>query len=72
MGSKPLTAYKDKEEIRIPNPYKSEFLKVRGKSLEVLYYVTQIKKDDGVFNKDELTPLIFENGKLIGWGWNYL
>ncbi len=34
----------------------------------VLYYRTHRVKSDGKTNKSETTPLIFENGKLIGWG----
>ena len=34
----------------------------------VLYYRTQRLSDDGVTTKDECTPLVFENGRLIGWG----
>ena len=39
-----------------------------GASYRVLYYRTQRISDDGVTTKDECTPLIFENGQLIGWG----
>ena len=34
----------------------------------VLYYRTQRLADDGVTTKDECTPLVFRNGRLIGWG----
>lgn len=34
----------------------------------VLYYRTQRLADDGVTTKDECTPLVFKNSRLIGWG----
>ncbi len=34
----------------------------------VLYYRTQHTKSDGETTKDETTPLVFKNDKLIGWG----
>ncbi|WP_390881766.1 DUF3192 domain-containing protein [Alteromonas oceanisediminis] len=39
-----------------------------GANYRILYYRTQRITDDGVTTKDECTPLIFENGRLIGWG----
>lgn len=61
------------EEGRINNPYRSEILSNKeGKIFEVLYYCTDEKRIDGAITDDELTPLIFDNGKLIGWGWSFL
>ncbi|NVK54025.1 MAG: DUF3192 domain-containing protein [Alteromonadaceae bacterium] len=34
----------------------------------ILYYRTQRTEDDGVTTKDECTPLVFKNDRLIGWG----
>lgn len=34
----------------------------------VLYYRTQHRHSDGDTSKDETTPLVFKNDKLIGWG----
>jgi len=35
---------------------------------QVLYFRTQRKGGDGVTTKDECTPLVLKNGKLVGWG----
>jgi hypothetical protein len=56
----------------INNPYRSEILPVKDKTLEVIYYVTDVKKNDGAITDDELTPLVFDDGKLIGWGQSFL
>jgi hypothetical protein len=74
-------------EPTVNSPYKSEILLVRAepavarqgkdKTFEVLYYYTDIKSaiytaNPATITDDELTPLIFDNGKLIGWGADFL
>lgn len=39
-----------------------------GVEYRVLYYRTQHTKSDGETTKDETTPLVFMNDKLVGWG----
>jgi hypothetical protein len=39
--------------------------------VEILFYYTDRQADGGITN-DELTPLVFERGELVGWGWSYL
>jgi len=80
MGTKPIGANytelsgkrKITRGITITNPYRSEILQGKDKTLEVIYYVTDDKNNDGAISDDELTPLVFDNGKLIGWGWSFL
>ena len=40
----------------------------KGEALEVLFYYTNRKWANGNITKDECTPIVFEAGKLIGWG----
>ncbi|MCO7191292.1 MULTISPECIES: DUF3192 domain-containing protein [unclassified Pseudoalteromonas] len=35
---------------------------------QVLYFATNSKHSDGVVTKDECTPLLFKNNKLVGFG----
>ncbi len=57
----------------VNNPYRSEMLRLEnGKTLELLYYYTDIKRRDNCITDDELTPLVFHNGELIGWGWSFV
>ncbi len=49
----------------------------KEKTFEVLYYYTDVKDVAYIVNPatitdDELTPLVFDNGKLIGWGVSFL
>lgn len=61
------------ESMKINNPYRNEILRGKDdKTFEVLYYVTDVRKSDTNTSEDELTPLVFDNGKLIGWGWSFL
>lgn len=36
--------------------------------VRVLRYRTQHERSDGVTSEDETTPLVFEDGLLVGWG----
>lgn len=65
------------EIITANNPYRSEIIQGKNKTLEVLYYYTDIKTYDAWLGykgiaDDELTPLVFDEGKLIGWGNSFL
>lgn len=61
LGSEQLTI----DSLTITNPYRSQYIK---DNKEVIFYYTQVKKKDKKVGDDELTPLIFENGILIGIG----
>lgn len=56
----------------INNPFRSEILRGKDKVFEVIYYYTDKKKADSAITDDELTPLVFDNGILMGWGWRFL
>jgi hypothetical protein len=46
----------------------NELYEDNGDTVQVLYYRTQRIEGDGVTTKDECTPLVFKNQKLVGWG----
>ncbi len=48
-------------------PYKSEFYG----SKQMWFYITEWQSD-GKTTLDEMTPLVFENDILLGWGSNFL
>lgn len=56
----------------VNNPYSSEILQGKDKKFSVLYYYTDLKRGDGAITDDELTPIVFEDGKVIGWGRGFL
>jgi len=39
-----------------------------GNQVSILYYRTERKKTTVLSAKDECTPVVFMNGKLVGWG----
>ena len=54
---------------RITNPHRREsFPLADGRRADVLYYYTETHESDGLVSEDELTPLYFEDGALVGWG----
>ena len=71
MGQELMIGYKYQapgyQPLTIPNPYKSEAIKGTGILLE--YYIEAIRLPDGIVSDNELMPLIFKNGKLVGRGW---
>ena len=57
----------------INNPYRVETPKSQnGELYEVLFYNTETKDNDGVVGENELIPIVFEENKVIGWGWAFL
>ena len=64
-------------EPTVNSPYKSEIIQAKDKTYEVLYYYTDIKSvvytaNPATIQDSELTPLVFDNEKLIGWGASFL
>ncbi|MDN3640269.1 DUF3192 domain-containing protein [Simiduia curdlanivorans] len=53
---------------RLGEPDFSEGYTDNDADVRVLFYRTQRQKEDGITSKNECTPLVFRNGKLIGWG----
>lgn len=60
------------KNVTVPSPYHSQYLDVKGKKYFVAYYLTQVKKADGMVSDDELTPLVFQNDILAGKGHDFL
>lgn len=61
----------------VRNPYKTEILvDDKGKTYEVLYYFTNIGRstrwEKRLISNNNLTPFVFEDGKLIGLDWGSL
>jgi len=56
-----------------PNPWKTETVLDENKNIHlVIFYYTDVKNSDGQITDDELTPLVFHEDILKGWGWSYL
>jgi len=58
--------------VKINNPYKTEILEGQGLKFEVLYYYANVQDWDCGVDESDLTPLVFQDGKLIGWGESFL
>ncbi|PIQ85046.1 MAG: hypothetical protein COV74_10640 [Candidatus Omnitrophica bacterium CG11_big_fil_rev_8_21_14_0_20_45_26] len=56
----------------INQPFRSEGFDIDDHFCEVLYYYTDLKAKDGAITDDELTPLVFVDNELIGWGRTFL
>ena len=60
------------EPITTPNPYRTTVLEKAGKKYEAVYYFTHVYKPDDIISEDELMPLVFESGKLVGIGSDFV
>jgi len=77
MGTSSRTGNFFEGHAVIENPYKSETVQGGNETFEVFYYLTDPYEDRGGWFKtdmtyDELTPLLFRNGLLAGWGDDFL
>ena len=74
MGKKTVSVSDGLDGKVINNPYISEILKWKDRTFEVIYYLTSDRDIDTntAITKDDLTPLVFDDGKLVGWGKDFL
>jgi hypothetical protein len=68
----------------IDNPHHRSHHSIDGKRYEVLYYYTddeardlryyyrELKRHETELRDDQLTPILLENGKLVGWGQDFV
>ena len=50
------------------NPMGKEMFRSKGRMIEIYYFYSIKRRADGVVSDDELTPVIFVDGKLEGVG----
>jgi hypothetical protein len=59
--------------IQFVNPLRSEaFYLADGTAVEILLYQTELQRRYPAVEDSELTPVVFEDDRLVGWGWSYL
>ena len=63
---------KNRKVGTLSNPYSRDLKMGKDSSMsEILWYYTDVKSKDGSIRKDELTPIIFEKGIVVGLGWGF-
>ena len=59
--------------IVLDNPHRSmTFYGRKGERIEILLYLTDVRKLDGAFTPEQFTPVYFINDRLFGRGWDSL
>ena len=51
--------------------HKDQFNRDPEKKITILWYFTTPKDQNGIITKSECTPILFENGIVIGKGWKF-
>ncbi len=57
--------------ITVGNPQRSQTLTKNNKTFTIDYYLVGIKIADDKISDDELLPLVFEQDRLVGIGWDF-
>lgn len=60
------------EAIKVAQPYQTSRQVTDTGIYDIHFYVTKIHKADGIISQEELTPLIFQERKLVGIGYEVL
>ena len=55
----------------LQNPHRNETYQTQNSNWEVLFYYTDVVADDGQVTDDELTPVVLQDGMLVGIGWDF-
>lgn len=59
--------------IVLENPHQSmTFYLSKEEKIEILFYLTEVRKLDAAFTPEQFTPVHFINDRLTGWGWESL
>ena len=69
MGTTTITSV---DGTMINSPFRSETTAQNGLNYEITFFYTDTKKADGSITDDELTPVVYFEGKVVGYGWSYL
>ena len=70
MGQGEIVRYK---KTHLVDPWSSEsFTLVDGSDVLILFYVTEPPRRYYRAEDHELTPIVLENDRVVGWGWSYL
>ncbi len=57
--------------VTLKNPQRSQTIQKNGKTYVVDYYLARIQTADDKITDDELLPVVFESGRLMGRGWDF-
>lgn len=72
-GGLPEVVFGRVQYLRATNPMREETVRgADGKDYLVLFYYTDVKQLDDRITDDELTPVVFRDGKVVGVGTAYL
>lgn len=72
-GGLPEVVFGRVQYLRAKNPMREETVKgADGAEYLALFYYTDVKQRDDKITDDELTPVVFRDGKVVGIGQEFL
>ncbi|HEX7053565.1 MAG TPA: DUF3192 domain-containing protein [Burkholderiales bacterium] len=72
-GGLPEVVFGRVQYLQATNPMREETVRgADGRDYLVLYYYTDVKQLDDKITDDELTPVVFRDGKVVGVGHQHL
>ncbi len=71
MGSGPLTAKSDADQVRLANGYRRQLYVAGGNAVEVIWYREEPGTLDDPITTGKDTPVVLASDTLAGWGWNF-
>ena len=72
-GGLPEVVFGRVQYLRAKNPMREETVRgADGRDYLVLFYYTDVKQLDDKITDDELTPVVFREGKVVGVGYAFL
>lgn len=72
-GGLPEVVFGRVQYLKAKNPMREETVKgADGAAYLVLFYYTDLKQRDDKITDDELTPVVFRDGKVVGIGHEFL
>ncbi len=62
-----------RRRVRVTNPYRELAIPLQsGSRVDILYYYTQNEHEDALVTSAELTPVVLEDDRFVGVGWEAL
>jgi hypothetical protein len=71
VGNGPIIPQAENDRLRVVNGFRRQVFITNARQIEVIWYREEPGSLNDKITKDRETPILVENGKMLGWGWKY-